>query len=153
MANDLFGDVQAPLQLQDGVRRRVEQQDVVRALAVLADWIGQPAPAPRAALDDLAAGCGHGAGGPVDDRVDLLVRRIRAHDEHELITSHVSRYLLPLGNRPARLAGRLSAELKGGPRSIASGHRSGRARSWERARLLDSGPIPAAHPATTGGRN
>ena len=35
-------------------RRGIEQEDVVRALAVLADGIGESPAAPRADLDDLA---------------------------------------------------------------------------------------------------
>ena len=54
---------------------RLEQDDVVRALAVAVDRVRQPAAAPRGDLDDLAAGGGDLAGGAVDDRLALVVRR------------------------------------------------------------------------------
>ena len=53
---------------------RLEEHDVVRALAVAIDGIGQPAAAPRGDLHDLAAGGDDLAGGAVDDRLALVVR-------------------------------------------------------------------------------
>ena len=38
VAHDLFGDVEAALQLRDGLGRGIEQDDVVRALAVGIRW-------------------------------------------------------------------------------------------------------------------
>ena len=38
VADDLFGDVQAALELGDGLGRGIEDDDVVRALAVAVRW-------------------------------------------------------------------------------------------------------------------
>ena len=55
----------------DGLGRRIEQEDVVRAFAVLADGVGEAAAAPRADLDDLAAGARLiAAGGSVENGLD-----------------------------------------------------------------------------------
>ena len=62
VAEDLLGDEQGVLELDDRLGRGLEQDDVVRALAVAVDRVGQPAAAPRGDLDDLAAG-GDDAGG------------------------------------------------------------------------------------------
>ena len=61
---------------------------MVRALAVAVDRIRQPAAAPRGDLDDLAAGGDDLAGGAVDDRLALVVRDVRAEDEHEFVAAH-----------------------------------------------------------------
>ncbi len=75
VAEDLLGDEQAALELDDRLGGRLEEDDVVRAFAVAVDRVGQAAAAPRGDLDDLAAGAGDLAGGPVDDRLDPVVRR------------------------------------------------------------------------------
>ena len=89
MAQDLLGDEQRVLELDDRVGRGLEQDDVVRALAMAVDRIGQPAAAPRGDLHDLAAGRDDAAGGPVDEGLALVVRDIGAEDEHEFVAAHV----------------------------------------------------------------
>ena len=78
MAEDLLRDLERALHLDDGVGRRLEEEDVVRAFAVAVDLVRQPAAAPRGDLHDLAAGGDDPAGGAVDDRLGLVVRRRRA---------------------------------------------------------------------------
>ena len=73
MAHDLFGDVQAALELRDGLGGRVEQDDEVRAFAVGIDGVGEAAAAPRAHLDDLAAGGGDAARDAVEDLLDPVI--------------------------------------------------------------------------------
>ena len=68
VAEDLLGDEEAALELDDRLGRGLEQDDVVRALAMAVDRIGQAAAAPGGDLDDLAAGGDDLAGGAVDDR-------------------------------------------------------------------------------------
>ena len=88
VAQDLLGDLEGSLHLAEGVRRRLEQDDVVRALAVPVDLVGQPAAAPRGDLDDLATGRHELAGGAVDDRLGLVVRDIGSQDQHEFVSAH-----------------------------------------------------------------
>src|SRR6476646_7886443 len=87
-ADDLLGDEQTVPQLRERVRRRVEQDDVVRALAVAVDRVSQSAATPWGDLDDLTAGGGDLSRDPVDDRLALVVRHVRADDEHEFISAH-----------------------------------------------------------------
>src|SRR3990170_3032901 len=89
VAHNFLADVEAALELEHGRRRRIELDDEIRALAVLADGIRQPAAAPRADLDDLPLGGGDRARGAVDHGLDLIVRRVGAKDEHQLITAQV----------------------------------------------------------------
>ena len=56
VAQHLFGDEEGVLELDDRVGRGLEQDDVVRALAMAVDRVGQAAAAPRGDLHDLAAG-------------------------------------------------------------------------------------------------
>ena len=70
------------------VGRRLEEDDVVRALAVPVDLVGQPAAAPRGDLHDLAAVGDDLAGGAVDDRLGLVVRDIGTQDQHEFVSAH-----------------------------------------------------------------
>ena len=88
VAEDLLGDEQRALQLDDRVGRRLEQDDVVRALAVPVDLVGEAAAAPRGDLDDLAAAGDDLAGRAVDDRLGLVVRDVRSEDEHEFVAAH-----------------------------------------------------------------
>ena len=67
---------------------RLEQDDVVRALAVAVDRVRQPAAAPRGDLDDLATGRGDLAGRAVDDRLAPIVRDVRTEHEHEFVSAH-----------------------------------------------------------------
>ena len=52
---DLLGDEQAVLELGERVAGRLEQDDVVRALAVPVDRVREPTAAPRGDLGDLPA--------------------------------------------------------------------------------------------------
>ena len=88
VAEDLLGDQEAALDLRDRLGGALEQDDVVRALAVAVDGIGEAAAAPGRDLDDLSAGGDDVARGAVDDRGGSLVRRIRPEDEHEFIAAH-----------------------------------------------------------------
>jgi hypothetical protein len=97
MAEDLLGDEQAALQLGDGLTRGVEEDDVVRTLAVPVDRVREAAAAPRRNLHDLAAQGDDLAGGAVDDRLAPVVRDIGADDEHEFVSAHARRTLLPVG--------------------------------------------------------
>ena len=85
---DLLGDEEGALDLGDGRRGRLEDDDVVRAFTVALDRIGQPPAAPRGDLDDLAAVGGDLAGGAIDDRGDSLVRGVRTEHEHEFVAAH-----------------------------------------------------------------
>ena len=75
VAEDLLGDEQAALELGDRLGGRLEEDDVVRALAMPVDRVGEPAAAPRGDLHDLAAGRHDLAGRAVDDRLGPVVRR------------------------------------------------------------------------------
>ncbi len=88
MAQQLLGDVEAVLEPLDGLARRLEDDDEVRALALPGDRIGQPAAAPRAHLDDLAVGLGDAACGAVEDLLDAVIGGIRPQDQHEFIATH-----------------------------------------------------------------
>ena len=55
MAQDLLGDEERALQLEDGLTRGVEEDDVIRALAVPVDRVREAAAAPGRDLHDLAA--------------------------------------------------------------------------------------------------
>src|SRR6185503_15877491 len=88
MAEDLFGDQERALHLGDGVSRRLEEDDVVRALAEPVDLVGQSPAAPRSDLHDLAAAGHDPAGGAVDDRLGLVVRDIGTQDQHEFVSAH-----------------------------------------------------------------
>ena len=66
------------LQLDDSFAGRLEQDDVIRALAVAVDRVREPTPAPRGDFGDLPAPRGDLAGGAVDDRLAPVVRDIRA---------------------------------------------------------------------------
>jgi hypothetical protein len=87
-AQDLLGDLEAALQLEDRLGRGLEHHDVVRALAVAVDGIRESATAPGRDLDDLPARGDDVARGAVDDRGGLLIRRVRPDDEHEFIAAH-----------------------------------------------------------------
>src|SRR6266550_7033644 len=73
VADDLLGDQEEPLDLDDRLGRRLEEDDVVRALPKRADLIGQSTAAPRGYLDDLTAGPEQLSGRTVDDRLGLVV--------------------------------------------------------------------------------
>ena len=88
VAEDLLGDEQAALHLDDRLGRRLEQDDVVRAFAVPVDRVGEAAAAPRGDLDDLAAAGRDLAGGAVDDRLGSVVRDVGSQDEHEFVSAH-----------------------------------------------------------------
>src|SRR5205814_2752804 len=88
MAEDLFGDLERALHLGEGRGRRLEENDVVRALAVAVDLVGQPAAAARGDLDDLAAVGDQLAGGAVDDRLGLVVRDVGTQDQHQFVSAH-----------------------------------------------------------------
>ena len=88
VAEDVLGDLEAALQLRDGLRGGLEDHDVVRALAVAIDGIREPPAAPGSDLDDLPALGDDVARGAVDDRGGPLIRRIRPEDEHEFIAAH-----------------------------------------------------------------
>ena len=81
-------DGQVALQAEHALGRRIEDHDVVRALVVGADRIGQAPAAPGAHLDELAARAGDGPGGAIEDRLAPVVGQIRAQDEHEFVTAH-----------------------------------------------------------------
>ena len=66
----------------------LEMDDVVRALAVAVDRVGQPPAAPGRDLDDLAAGRGQLAGDPVDQGLALIVGQVRTEDEHQFVSAH-----------------------------------------------------------------
>ena len=123
VAKHLLGDEQGVLELDDGVRRRLEQDDVVRAFAVPVDRVGQAAAAPRGDLHDLAAGGDDLAGGAVDDRLALVIRHIRAEDEHEFIAAHArgtpsnGDAPLPVDRRGAERTGRESSTSVRVPRA------------------------------------
>ena len=84
------------LELDDRLGRRLEQDDVVRALTMAIDRVGQTPAPPGGDLDDLAAGGRDAAGGPIDEGLALVVRDVGADDEHEFIAAH-TRVLLPMG--------------------------------------------------------
>ena len=88
VAKDLFGDLEAMLQLDQGVARGREQDDVVRPFAIAVDRVGQPAAAPRGDLEDLAASGGDLTGRAVDDRLAPVVRHVRTDHEHEFVSAH-----------------------------------------------------------------
>src|SRR5882757_9159810 len=52
VTEDLFGDQQGVLELDDGLGRGLEQDDVVRALTMSVDRVGQTATAPRRDFHD-----------------------------------------------------------------------------------------------------
>ena len=88
VAQHLFCDEQGALEFDDRVGRCLEQDDVVRAFAVAVDRICQAATAPGGDLHDLAAGGDDPAGRPIDEGLTLVVRDIRADDEHEFVAAH-----------------------------------------------------------------
>ena len=88
VAQHVLGDLEAALELRDGLGRGLEHHDVVRAFAVAVDGIREPPAAPRGDLDDLPARGDDVACGAVDDRRGPLIRRIGPEDEHEFIAAH-----------------------------------------------------------------
>ena len=100
MAEDLLGDQERALHLGDGVSRRLEEDDVVRALAVPVDLVRQPAAAPRGDLHDLAAGGDDPARGAVDDRLGLVVRHVGTQDQHEFVSAHAPGHSFQWENVP-----------------------------------------------------
>ena len=79
---------------------RLEEDDVVRALAIPVDLVREPAAAPRGDLHDLAAGGRDLAGGAVDDRLGAVVGDVGSEDEHEFVSAHAPGTLLPMGCAP-----------------------------------------------------
>src|SRR6186997_2218870 len=67
VAEDLFGDEQGVLELDDGLGRGLEEDDVVRALTMPVDWVGQATAPPRGDFHDLATGRDDAASGPIDE--------------------------------------------------------------------------------------
>ena len=65
-----------------------KMDDVVRALAMAIDRVGQPAAPPRGDLHDLAAGRRDLAGDPVDQGLALVVGQVRSEDEHQFVSAH-----------------------------------------------------------------
>ena len=104
---------------RDRLGGRLEEDDVVRALAVAVDGIGQPAAAPRGDLDDLAAGGHDLAGRAVDDRLALVVRDIGTEHEHEFVSAHMRsnsfRWGSPVDGVPARSRKDQDGSLARGP--------------------------------------
>src|SRR4029453_15108526 len=96
VAQHLFGDEQGLLDFDDRLGRRLEQDDVVRALTMAIDRVGQAAAPPRGDLPDLAAGRHDAAGGPVDESLAFVVRHVGADDEHEFVAAQGAQ-LLPMG--------------------------------------------------------
>ena len=88
VAEDLFGDLKAALELGVRFGRRLEEDDVVRALAVPIDLVGEAAAAPRGDLDDLPAPGAQLPGRAVDDRLGFVVSDVRSQDEHEFVSAH-----------------------------------------------------------------
>ena len=76
------------LELGDRLGRGVEQDDVVRALAVSIDRIRETASTPGRDLGDLATTGGDLAGGAVDDRLGPVVRDVGTQDQHEFVSAH-----------------------------------------------------------------
>ena len=101
------------------VGRRLEQDDVVRTLAVPVDLVGQTTAAPGRDLEDGSAGGDDPAGGAVDDRLGPIVRHVRTEDQHQFVAAHAPAGLLPVGNAPLPgprpLAVAVVAEPKGQP--------------------------------------
>ena len=96
VAEDLFGDEQGVLELDDGLGRGLEEDDVVRALTMSVDRVGQAAAPPRGDLHDLATGRDDAASGPIDEGLAFVVRDVGADDEHEFVAAQ-SAQLLPMG--------------------------------------------------------
>ena len=88
MPEHLLGDEEAALELGDRLGRSLEHDDVVLALAVPVDLVREPAAAPGLGLHDLSAVADDRAGGPLEDRLGALVRRVRPEDEHEFVSAH-----------------------------------------------------------------
>src|SRR5664280_720093 len=88
VAQRLLGDEQAALELDDRVGRSLEMDDVVRALAMTIDRIGQPAAPPRGDLDDLATAGRDLAGDSINQGLALVVGQVRSEDEHQFVSAH-----------------------------------------------------------------
>ena len=61
------------------------------------DGVGETAAAPRADLDDLAAGADDRSRRTVDGRLDPILSEVGSQDEHEFVTAHGAVALLPSG--------------------------------------------------------
>ena len=127
VAQHFLADEQAALQLGDRRRRRLEQDDVVRAFTMVVDGIGQSAAAPRGLLDDLAAAGRDGPGGSLERPLDLVVRQIGTQHEHEFVSAHApvspSHGYAPMRERQRRSVGaeRTDAFYQGPPASDVAG--------------------------------
>src|SRR5579862_20552 len=88
VAQELLGDQQAALELDDRLGRGLEVDDVVRAFTVAVDRVGQPPAAPRGDLDDLASGGRQLTGDPVDQGLALVVGQVWPEDKHQFVSAH-----------------------------------------------------------------
>ena len=116
MAEDLLGDEKAALELGDCLGGGLEQDDVVRALAMAVDGVRQSTAAPWGDLRDGSTGGDDAASRSVDDGLDPVVRRIRTQHEHEFVSAHAParsfQWDCPaMGSVPARR--RVRSEPKG----------------------------------------
>ena len=122
--------------------RRLEQDDLVRALTVAIDGVRQSAATPGRDLHDLPAGGHDLAGGPVDEGLALVIRHVRADHEHEFIAAHTRRcsfqWVCPVD-------GRAGTERKG--RGAKSSTRS--AGGPRRAGTVDAPDRPPLYPPST----
>ena len=97
VAEDLLGDQQGVLELDDGLGGGLEQDDLVRALAVPVDRVGQSTATPRGDLHDLATGGHDLAGRAIDDGLAAIVRHVGRDHEHQFITAHARRHSFQWG--------------------------------------------------------
>ena len=117
VAEDLLGDQEAALHLGDGLGRRLEQDDVVRAFAVPVDLVGEAAAAPGATLTiwpPPAEICRVVRSMTAWARV---VRDVGSQDQHEFVSAHAPG--LSFQWDVPRLTAMAGAEPKGTGRSVA----------------------------------
>src|ERR1035437_445996 len=104
-----LADHQAALKLGDSRGRSLEQDDVVRAFAMMVDRISQSPAAPRGLLDDLTTTTGDRAGSSLERTLDLVVRQIGTQNEHKFVSAHAPRTpshgIVPMHERQRRSVG------------------------------------------------
>ena len=102
VAHDAVGDLEDARQLVERLRLGVELEQVVDAVGLLVDLVGELAPAPGIVADPGAAALLHQLAGAADDLVVPLLGEVGVEHEQNLVVVHVPECLLRSG-RPYRL--------------------------------------------------